>query len=85
MNPNFVKKLSLWIYKNKVNTQNIDSSKLNTFGILIASLLVEDKEERSRFFEKKFLLADISIDITLGIPFLTLSNVKINFVDCHLY
>lgn len=36
---------------------------------------------RSRFFEETFLLANISIDIALGIPFLTLSNVGVNFTD----
>ena len=39
----------------------------------------------SRFFEKAFLLADISIDITLSISFFTLSNVKIGFINGQLH
>ena len=45
---------------------------------------MEDQEEKSRFFEETFLLVDISIYITLGILFLTLSNVKITFINCHI-
>ena len=53
--------------------------------MVIASFSIKDKEEKSRFFEETFLLADISIDIALGIPFFTLSNVEIDFVNCHIY
>lgn len=31
------------------------------------------------------LLTNISIDITLRMPFITISNVKIDFVDRHIY
>ena len=48
--------------------------------MVIALFFMENKEERSYFFEETFLLADINIDIILGISFLTLSNVKIDFV-----
>ena len=44
MNLDFVKKLGLWILETKVDTQKIDGSKLNTFEMVIASFLVEDKE-----------------------------------------
>ena len=45
---------------------------------------MKDKERMSCFFEKTFLLADISMDITLCMPFPSLSNIEINFVDCHI-
>lgn len=57
-----------------VEIQKTGSFKLDIFGIIIASFQVEGKEERSRFFEKTFLLADISMDIALIIPFVTLNN-----------
>ena len=53
--------------------------------MIIASFSVEDKEKKSRFFEKMFLLANINIDIALRISFFTLSNDKIDFVGCHIY
>lgn len=46
---------------------------------------MEDEEERSHFFEKTFLLADISMDAALKIPFFTLDNNKIDFADCYFY
>ena len=85
MNPDFTKKLGLWIYEIKVGTQKIDGLKLGIIGIIIISFLVEEKEERLCFFEKTFLLVDISIDIALSMPLFTLSNGKIVFIDCHLH
>ncbi len=38
-----------------------------------------DKDSRERFFEKSFLLADIRPDIIFGMPFLTISNIDIDF------
>ncbi len=40
---------------------------------------MSDKDGRERFFEKSFLLADVSPDIVLGMPFLTMSNADVDF------
>lgn len=72
-------KLGLHIQKTNINTQKIDDSKLNIFDIVITICLINDKNKKSRFFEKLFLLTDISIDITFGIFFFTLNNTQINF------
>ena len=45
--------------------------------MVLASFQVEDKLKKARFFQKTFLLADLSIEIFLGMPFLTLSNANI--------
>lgn len=45
---------------------------------------MEDKDKRSCFFEKTFLLTDIGMDIAFGMLFLILSNVKINFTNRKL-
>lgn len=65
--------------------QKIDGLKLNTCGIVIASFFVEDEQKRFCFFEETFLLADISMDVALRMPFLTLNNVEIDFVNHHCY
>ena len=83
--PDFAKKFDLWISEIIVGIKKINSLKLDIFDILIASFFIENKEEKSCFFKKTFLLADISIDITLRILFLILSNNKIEFAVCHLY
>ena len=85
MNQAFARKLGLRVYKTKINTPNINSSKLDNFGIVIAFFLMENKKRKFRFFEKTFLLANISMDIALGIPSLTLSNVKVDFVDLYIH
>ena len=70
--------------KTKVGTPKIDGSKLYIFDIVIAFFLVEDKEGKLRFFEKTFLLANISMNIALEMLFLILSNIEIDFTDCYL-
>ena len=43
-----------------------------TFSIL-------DKDNKERFFEKSFLLAEVKSNIVLGRSFLTMSNTDIDF------
>ncbi len=40
---------------------------------------MSDKNDRERFFEESFLLADIKPDIVLGILFLTMKNADGDF------
>ncbi len=47
--------------------------------MVVSTFSVSDKDGRKRFFEESFLLADVSPDIVLGMPFLTMSNVDVNF------
>lgn len=54
---------------------------LEIFRIVIVLFQVDNKDERSHFFEKTFLLTDISMVVVFEILFLTLSNVKVNFND----
>lgn len=85
INTDFAKNLGFQVRKTKVGDQMIDGTKLDTFGMVITSFLIEDKEKISRFFEETFLLADTSMNIALGILFFTLSNVEINLMDYHIY
>lgn len=84
MYPGFANKLGFKTWVTDIRTQKIDSFKLDTFEIVIVFFQVKDKEKRSRFFDKTFLLADISINIALKMLFLTLSNIEINFHDWEL-
>lgn len=79
----FIKKLDFQIRDINIQALKINDSKIDIFGIVIAFLSVKDKEGRSCNFEKTFLLADISMDITLGLHFLTLSDIQIDFV-CNI-
>ncbi len=44
-----------------------------------ASFLLQDSLGRIRFFEETFLLADTSMEVVLGMPFLALSNADFQF------
>lgn len=48
--------------------------------MVILYLLMDDKDKKSCFFEKTFLLAKISMDVALRMSFLTLNNVEVNFI-----
>lgn len=51
------------------------------FGIVIATFLVNDKNEKVGFFKETFLLANISFDMILGMLFFILSNANIRFLE----
>lgn len=52
--------------------------------MVLASIPIENKRERSRFFQETFLVAKTSMDVDLGMPFLTLSNSDVQFADREL-
>lgn len=79
MTPAFVAKLGFFIWSIGIGKQKIDSFALNIYSIIIARFLIKDKRRKIRFFVETFLLADTSMDIVLGMSFLTLSNVEIAF------
>ena len=52
--------------------------------MILASFEVEDKLRKAWFFQETFLLADISMEVVLGMPFLTFSNADIQFAEKKL-
>ena len=77
--PAFVAKLILFIHPTGIGLQKIDGSARKTYSMGIAGFSIQDKSDRARFFEETFLLADTSIEVVLGMPFLALSNADIQF------
>ena len=43
-----------------------------------------DQADKVRFFEKIFLIANVNPNVVLGMPFLTLSSVDIDFLKKEL-
>ena len=84
MTPAYAKKLGLRTRRTDVGAQKIDGSSLDTFGMVIAGFQVIDKLGRARFFQETFLLADTTMEVVLGMPFLTLSNADIQFAEKEL-
>ena len=75
--PAYTFKLGFQVQRTDVGAQKIDSSSLQTFGMVIDSFQIEDKLIRVRFFQKLFSLAETIIEVVLGMPFLTFSNANI--------
>ena len=80
MTPEYASKLSLKVCPTNIKAQKIDNSIIETFQIILASFQVDDTLEKARFFQEMFLLTDLSIEIVLGILFLTFSNTNIKFI-----
>ncbi len=77
--PAYATKLGLTARKTSVRAQKINSSPLDIYGIVLARFLLQDSLIRVRFFEETFLLADISIEVVLGMPFLALNYADFQF------
>ena len=52
---------------------------METYGIIVSTFSMSDKDNKEKVFEKSFLLADLKPDIVLEMLFLTMSNVNIDF------
>ena len=81
----FTKKLELPIQSMDVELQKINNTILDIDGIIVTAFLISEKENRVRFFEKTFLLTNVSPKIVFGILSLTLSSVDINFLGWKLW
>ena len=79
MHPAFVERLGLVVQTTNVGAQKIDSTTLEIYRMLVAAFSVTDQADRIRFFEEIFLIANVSPDVVLGMPFLILSDADIEF------
>ena len=79
IHPTFTRELGLPIRTTDVGAQKIDGTMLDTFGMVVAAFSVTDKANRVRFFEETFLVANVSLEVVLGMPFLTLSGADVDF------
>ena len=79
IHPTFAKQLGLPIEPTDVGAQIINGTTLDTYGMVVAAFSVEDKANRVRFFEETFLVANVSPEVVLGMPFLTLSGADVDF------
>ena len=74
-----VKELGLQTLHTKWGAAKIDGSQLTTYGMVLATFSVDDQYGRSRWFEETFLIADITHNVVLGMPFLKLADPEISF------
>ena len=79
MHQSFAKQLGLSIRPTDVGAQKIDSTTLDTYAMVVAAFSVEDKANQVRFFKETFLVANFNPEVVLGMPFLILSGVDIDY------
>ncbi len=75
----YITKLGLTAQKISVGAQKIDGLPPKTYGIVSASLLLQDSLEKVQFFEEIFLRADTRMEGVLRMLFLALSNADFRF------
>ena len=80
----FAKELGLPIRPTNIGVWKIDGTTLDTYGMVVVPFSVTDKANRVRFFEKTFLVANVSPEVVFGMLFLTLSNADVDFLDRDL-
>ena len=80
----YAAKLGLKVRKINIKPQKIDGSILDTFGIVLADFQVEDKLDKTRYFQETLLVVNTTLEVIFGIPFLTLSNADVQFVEKEL-
>ena len=85
MHPAFAERLGLVVRTTNVGAQKIDGTTLETYGMVVAAFSVTDQAISIRFFEETFLVANVSPDMVLGMLFLTLSSVNIDFSRKELW
>lgn len=62
--------------KTDVNISKIDGTVLPTYDIAVTNFFLQDRYKKDRIFEKIFLLANISIEIVLGLSLFYYSRPK---------
>ena len=83
--PSFAKQLGFSIRLIDVEVQKIDRTILDIYKIVVVAFSVVDKANQVGFFEKTFLVANISLEVVFGMFFLTLSSADIDFSDQELW
>ena len=82
--PSFTKRLGLPIRPTDVRVEKIDGNTLNTHEMVVTAFLVMNKANQVKFFEKTFLMANISLEIVFKMLSLTPSNADIDFLGWKL-
>ncbi len=80
MSQAFAHQLGLKICKTNVGAQKIDGTTLETYGRVVSSFSVLDKDSKERFFEESFLLDNVKPNVVLRILFLIMSNTNVDFL-----
>ena len=85
IHPSFATQLGLPIRPIDMREQKNDDIIQDTHRRVVAIFSMVNKVSRVRFFEKIFLVANVSLNVVFGIFFLTLSGVDVDFSGRELW
>lgn len=80
MNPT----IRLFIKKTEVGVQKINGIILEIYRIVLAAFSINNQANRVKFFEKTFLMANISLEVVFRIFFFILIGVNVNIKQVKL-
>ena len=75
----FAHQLSLKIWKTNIGAQKINDTTLETYGMVVSTFSMSNKNGREKFFKESFLLTNVKLDIVFRMPFLSMSNIDVDF------
>ena len=84
INLTLVRELGLFIKPIDIGSQKIDKTMLDIFEIMVTAFSVNDKANQLKFFEEIFLGVNVSLEVVLGMLFLTLSSADVDFLGWKL-
>lgn len=79
MIPAFAAKLGLSPKLTNIGAQKIDESLLETYGMTLTRFSIYNNLKKIQFFEKTFLLTNISIKVVPKMPFFSFNNIDVEF------
>ena len=77
----FAKKLGFLIKPIDIGAEKIDGIMLDNYEMVITAFLVINKVNWVRFFEKTFLVTNVSLKVVFKMFFFNLSNADVDFLD----
>ena len=79
IHPVFAERLNLMVQTTNLSVQKINGIIFETYRMVVVTFSVIDQADRVKFFEKTFLVANVSPDMIFGMPFLILSSADVDF------
>ena len=73
----YISKISVKVWQVDIKESNIISFNLKIFEIFLASFQIKDKLEKTKYFQKTFLLANFNIKMILELFFFIFNNANI--------
>lgn len=80
----FIERLGLVVQSTIVIAQKINDTTLKIYRMIVAVFSITDQVNKVNFFEETFFVANVNLDMVLGMFFFTLSSIDIDFLKRKL-